>query len=157
MSFANKKTLVVVTGASRGIGRAAAAALAAEVSGGGSRLVLLGRDADKLKEAEAEVKGANGEASVSSHSVEFADAAGAEKRFREILLSEARGPFEAAVCVHNAGTLGRQGAKAGDLSAEEVGEYLAVNLVSVASLNAAFLKETEGVENRCELIYIHMQ
>ncbi len=155
MSFANKKTLVVVTGASRGIGRAAAAALAAEVSGGGSRLVLLGRDADKLKEAEAEVKGANGEASVSSHSVEFADAAGAEKSFREIL-SEAKGPFEAAVCVHNAGTLGRQGAKAGDLSAEEVGEYLAVNLVSVVSLNAAFLKETEGVENRCELMYIHL-
>ncbi len=42
MSFVGKKTLLVVTGASRGIGRAVAVALAKEV-GPGSRLVLLAR------------------------------------------------------------------------------------------------------------------
>ena len=49
---------------------------------------------------------------------------------------------------HNSGSLGRQGATTKDLSAAEISDYLASNLVSVASLNAVFLKATSSVPAR---------
>jgi 3-oxoacyl-[acyl-carrier protein] reductase len=55
----NKRT-ALVTGASRGIGKACALALA----GAGNRVVLAARTAEKLEEVAAELRGANGEAFV---------------------------------------------------------------------------------------------
>ena len=55
--------IALVTGASRGIGRACALALAA----GGAKVVLAARQIDKLEEVAAEIRAAGGEAFVVAH------------------------------------------------------------------------------------------
>jgi short-subunit dehydrogenase len=68
-------TTAVVTGASRGIGAAAAKALAAK----GARVLLLARDAAKLEAVQAEITAAGGVAE--AHPVDLADAGAVDRLF----------------------------------------------------------------------------
>jgi 3-oxoacyl-[acyl-carrier protein] reductase len=74
----------LVTGASRGIGRAIAKALAAE----GAAVVLGARDTAKLEEAVGEIRSAGGKAE--SLSLEVTDRASVEAAFESILKSHGR-------------------------------------------------------------------
>jgi 3-oxoacyl-[acyl-carrier protein] reductase len=74
----------LVTGASRGIGRAIAKALAAE----GARVVLAARDAAKLEEAVAEIRAAGGQAE--SLALDVAERASVEAAFAALLQAQGR-------------------------------------------------------------------
>jgi 3-oxoacyl-[acyl-carrier protein] reductase len=74
----------LVTGASRGIGRAIATALAAE----GAHVVLGGRDAARLAEAVEAIRGAGG--SAEALSLDVADRASVEGAVGSVLLSRGR-------------------------------------------------------------------
>jgi 3-oxoacyl-[acyl-carrier protein] reductase len=74
----------LVTGASRGIGRAIAKALAAE----GAAVVLAARDTAKLEEAAGEIRSGGGKAE--SLSLEVTDRASVEAAFESILKSHGR-------------------------------------------------------------------
>jgi 3-oxoacyl-[acyl-carrier protein] reductase len=74
----------LVTGASRGIGRAVARGLAAE----GATVVLAARDAAKLEEAVAEIRAAGGRAE--PQSLDVADRASVERAFDALLKAHGR-------------------------------------------------------------------
>lgn len=102
MSFWGKKCLVVVSGASRGLGRAVALALASEgAAGPGSHFVLLARDEAKLEET-AEMVRAAAPASEVTASVRVVDNAGLDldEKFKFLETEAAgKGEYEAAVVV----------------------------------------------------------
>lgn len=73
-----EKSLAIVTGASRGIGRAIALRLAKE----GIHLVLLGRDQNNLEQVQNEIHTSGGRANV--HAFDLADAAAIEQFGTEV-------------------------------------------------------------------------
>src|SRR3990172_367386 len=74
----------VVTGASRGIGRVIAKALAAE----GATVVLAARDASRLEQAAAEIAGAGGR--VETLALDVAERASVEAVFAQVLARHGR-------------------------------------------------------------------
>ena len=74
----------IVTGASRGIGRAVARALAAE----GATVVLTARDGGRLAEAVAEITGSGGRAEAAA--VDVADRASVESAFDRVVKAHGR-------------------------------------------------------------------
>jgi 3-oxoacyl-[acyl-carrier protein] reductase len=82
--FALSGRVSLVTGASRGIGRAIARALAAE----GAKVVLAARDTAKLEEAVAEIRAAGGQGE--SLALDVADRASVEAAFDGVIKAHGR-------------------------------------------------------------------
>ncbi len=93
-----KKTFVVISGASRGIGRQCAVALADKLSGTGSELLLLGRDEAMLEETKGMVAEREG-LTARVAAVDNVEAEKAEQRFKELMLEAKDKCFEAAIVV----------------------------------------------------------
>jgi 3-oxoacyl-[acyl-carrier protein] reductase len=123
-----KEGLAVVTGASRGIGRAAALALAAR----GLDLVVLGRGSRESEATLAACRAA-GAPSARQISVDFADLAATERGARELL----DGSGAPDVVVHNAGVVHRKAVE--ELSVAEWQREITVNLSAPFVLTRALL------------------
>ncbi|CAN7984386.1 unnamed protein product, partial [Ixodes hexagonus] len=139
-SFWGKRFLVVVTGASGGIGRAIAVNFAKHVSEG-SLFVITGRNTAGLEETKRMIAALGLDINVS---VETCDHSVASFKDYQELLRRASAQLEVpdrVVLVHNAATLGDNSVYAVSYDSEStIGDYYRLNLTSVMTLTAAFLQ-----------------
>lgn len=122
----------LITGASRGLGRAMAVALAAE----GARLALVARDAEKLGAVKTEIEGAGGKANVFVADVTAEDAVA--KLEQEV--SGQTGKIQ--ILINNAGINIRKNLT--DFSLVEWRSVLDANLTSVFLVCRAFVPHMRG-------------
>jgi len=129
MNLGLEGKVAVVTGSSRGIGRATAIALARE----GARVVLSARGEEQLQEAASAVRAAGGEALTVAGDLTTADGVAH-------LLGEARGRFGPVdVLVNNVG--GSRGKPTWEASDEEWQEVLGINLMPAVRASRAVIPE----------------
>ncbi len=148
-SYWKRKTFVIITGASRGIGRAAAEKIADLVSPD-SVILLVSRDEDQLTAVKT---------SIQKHSkvniqIGAVDLSACNEKTLSLLLSSTLADlnmswesFDHAICIHNAGSLGDLTKRAIDLNQTgECDEYFRLNLISVLILNGLFVKNFTKTE-----------
>jgi sepiapterin reductase len=131
----NKKTFVLITGASKGIGRTIAVEFSKKVAPG-SKFALLARSATGLEETK---NLCDPKVVVETLSTDLGNP---DAQILEKFLVSAAGDedFEVAVVVHNAGTLGDLKKTSKDLKdPEEVDAYFRLNVTSMVVLNSMFL------------------
>nr|WP_246805336.1 SDR family NAD(P)-dependent oxidoreductase [Mesorhizobium mediterraneum] len=122
--------VIVVTGSTRGIGRALAEAFAAM----GAHVVVSGRNPEAVANAVAAIAIASG--SVSGIAADIGEAAGAEK-----LIQHAAQRFgRIDVLINNAGVSGPVGRKMWELSGDEVEDVLRVNVLGAFNCAAAAMR-----------------
>ncbi|XP_040067609.1 sepiapterin reductase-like [Ixodes scapularis] len=143
-AFWRKKFLIVVTGASGGIGRGIAASFAEHVAKG-SLLVITGRNTAGLEETKRIIAALGREVNVS---VETCDHSRALFRDYQDLLERASARLpdpDRVVLVHNAATIGNCSDYAVSYDDERaIGDYYRLNLTSVMTLTAAFLRRYDS-------------
>jgi len=131
------RSFVMITGASRGFGRALALELG-KVVGAGSTLLLVSRSKEDLEVTKEIVRDARPGLAVE---VETCDLASANKDTFERVVRANYGSatHEVAIIIHNAGTLGQDGRKLTDLTdIDEMSSYYRLNLFHVICLNSVF-------------------
>lgn len=138
----DKKTFAVVTGASRGIGRAIVEKLAEQVAPG-SLLLLISRDEASLTSIQQTIQKAKPsievEVGISDLSTCTEDTLG--EIFTNVLSKHDIESFTRALCIHNAGSLGNPSTRCADhTEIEYCTNYFRLNLASVIVLNSLFLK-----------------
>jgi len=131
------RTLLLVTGASRGLGRAWAKALSARLSEG-SLVALSARTVKDLEETAAFVQREGIEVRVFEIDHGKVDAEGYRR-----LVSGLGTEFDSIVVVHNAGSTGKMMPVSRYDQPEEVAAYLALNYTSPAVLNSVLLQRFE--------------
>lgn len=129
-SLAGKTALI--TGASRGLGRAMAVALAAE----GARLALVARDAEKLEAVKTEIADAGGKANV------FVADVTAEDAVAKLEQEVSRQTGKIQILINNAGINIRKNLT--DFSLAEWRSVLDANLTSVFLVCRAFVPHMRG-------------
>ncbi|XP_067835461.1 sepiapterin reductase-like [Heptranchias perlo] len=145
------KSLCIITGASRGLGRSLARVVAPRL-GPGSRLVLVARSGDRLRELERELAGAALPGAGLRISRVEADLSG-EEGLQRVLSSVTSGqdqgqPPERLLLINNAGSLGDISKFVVDFTKPaEVSGYLALNFTSAVCLTASVLKAFPKREN----------
>ncbi|KAM7301750.1 sepiapterin reductase-like [Ixodes scapularis] len=143
-AFWSKTFLVVVTGASGGIGRGIAVSFAEHVAEG-SLLVITGRNTAGLEETKQIIAALGREVNVS---VETCDHSRALFRDYQDLLERASARLpdpDRVVLVHNAATIGNCSDYAVSYDDEgAIGDYYRLNLTSVMTLTAAFLRRYDS-------------
>jgi len=131
------RTFLLITGASRGFGRALALELG-KVVGAGSTLLLMARSKEELETTKELVREARPGLAVEIAAVDLstADKDTMEKAVKAVY---AKADHEVAMIIHNAGTLGQDGRKLTDLTdIEEMSSYYRLNLFSAICLNSVF-------------------
>jgi len=140
------KTLVIVTGASRGLGQAISVQMAQHIAN--PTLVLISRAIDDLKISEKLCKENNEKSQVilgqmdlnSAKLQDFNNFFDKSVDFKE---------FESLVLVHNAGSLGNQGTKIVDFDdGDQIQAYWYLNVTSVMLLNSAVNKRAKDMKNK---------
>lgn len=138
-----KKTFFVVSGASRGIGRAMAIECAAKMASG-SVIALVARSASGLEETKAQILAKN-QTNVTVHwfamDLTRPNAAQIANIFETALNERNIADFEQAIIIHNVGTIGdvTKWAKVIGSDADLWNDYFSMNVFSVTALNTAFL------------------
>ncbi|XP_060103207.1 sepiapterin reductase [Heteronotia binoei] len=147
------RALCVVSGASRGLGRSVAGALAGRLAAG-SALLLVARSAERLRELEAQLA-----ASCPGLAVRALPADLAEPRALPALLAAARallppgGALQRLLLVHAAASLGDISKAFVDFtSPEEVNSYLNFNVTSALCLTSCFLKAFPAKPGFCRTV-----
>ncbi|XP_072110920.1 sepiapterin reductase-like [Mobula birostris] len=140
------RCLCIVTGASRGLGRALALALSRSLQPD-SRLVLVARSGDALRELESEAAGAG--LRLSRVEADLSEEPGLQRVLRAV--SEAReadGAPDRLLLVNNAGSLGDISKSVVDFTKPaEVSSYMDFNFTSATCLTALLLKAFPRREN----------
>ncbi|XP_078080688.1 sepiapterin reductase-like [Mustelus asterias] len=145
------KSLCIITGASRGLGRALAMVLAPRLQAG-SRMVLVARSGQSLLELEGQLLGAAGPASglrVSRVEVDLAGEEGLQRVLGEVSrIQEVDGAPDRLLLINNAGSLGNISKFVVDFTEPaEVNNYMALNFTSPMCLTASLLKALPKREN----------
>jgi len=131
------RTFLLITGASRGFGRAMALELG-KVVGAGSTVLLVARSKEELETTKEIVREARPGLAVELATIDLATAErdAMEKAVKAVC---AKADHEVAMIIHNAGTLGQDGRKITDLwGVEELSSYYRLNLFSAICLNSVF-------------------
>ncbi|XP_044316932.1 sepiapterin reductase [Drosophila rhopaloa] len=140
-----QRTYLLVTGASRGIGREFAQQLAKRIKSEGSVVALLGRNQPLLEEAKGEILAAIPDLPVHTYSLEL-ETAKAEDFTQILESSRGQKSFERAIVIHNAGTVGDTSKRA-----KEIGDtgflqkYYHTNVFSAIALNCEFMRVFQGI------------
>jgi len=148
--FKDVKCAVVISGASRGFGRATALEMA-KIAGPHSKFFLTARSLSGLEDTAKSVSEINSTAvcRVKTIDNERPDL----KAFEELLAQEQGEHFDAALMVHNSGSIGNQGVSAKMLnSAGELSNYFDSNLTSCFLLNSAFVDRFATVPERKKVV-----
>lgn len=148
--FWNQKTFVIVTGASRGIGRTLSESLAKQLAPS-SVLLLVSRDEKGLHSLQQTINNDWPEIRVHLGVTDLSSCD--ESTLNEIvsaaLADDSAESFKHAVCIHNAGSLGDATKRCVDLiEIDPCVEYFRLNLASVMVLNALFLGRFVGVKRK---------
>jgi len=131
------RSFVLITGASRGFGRAIALELG-KVVGAGSTLLLMARSREDLETTKEIVRDARPGLAVECESVDLATA-DKEVFEKAVRANYGSADHEVAIVIHNAGSLGQDGRKLTELTdIEEMTTYYRVNLFHVICLNSVF-------------------
>ncbi|XP_059484537.1 sepiapterin reductase-like [Neocloeon triangulifer] len=133
----NKKTFVIITGASKGIGRTIAVEFSKRVAAG-SKFILLARSASGLEESKS-LCSPDVVVETLTANLESPDA----QKIKNFIAEAAANPddYERAVIVHNAGSLGNLQRSAKDFEdLDEINNYFNLNVGSMILLNTMFLK-----------------
>jgi len=133
------KTLLLVTGASRGLGRAWAKSLSAKLPDG-SVVVLTARTAKGLEETCSLIQREGIEVRLCELDHGQADVG----RYRGLVEGLGRLEFESVVLVHNAGSTGKMMSVSKYDNPDEVTSYLTLNYTSPAVLNSVVLQNFES-------------
>lgn len=148
--FWKRKTFVIITGASRGIGRTLAEKIAGLVNPG-SLLLLISRDESSLESLRAHIKAHHPEIHVKiglmdlSSCSESIVASTLSNSLTELELKA--DDFSHSICIHNAGSLGDASKRCADLDVmDSCVTYFRLNLASVIILNSIFLKTFSYVQ-----------
>jgi len=140
------KTVVIITGASRGLGQAIAVKMAENIKN--PTFVLISRAIEDLKTTEELCKEQNVESRVILGQMDLSSAKidDFNKFFdKSIDFKE----FESIIMVHNAGSLGNQGTKIVDFdNGDQMQAYLYLNVISVMLLNSAINKRLKDKKNK---------
>ncbi|KAH8250652.1 hypothetical protein KR038_007573, partial [Drosophila bunnanda] len=136
-----QRTFLLVTGASRGIGREFAQQLCGRIEPQGSVVALLGRNQPLLDEVKTQILDSEPNLAVHTYSLELGTAR--TEDFTKILESARGGTeaFERAIVIHNAGTVGDTSKRA-----KEIGDtvflqqYYHTNVFSAIALNCEFMR-----------------
>lgn len=127
------KSLAIITGASRGIGRAIALALAEEsrVRDDALHLVLLARSIEKLNETATLVNNIDSEVTTSCHEIDLSDMVTLPEKLQEILdpLSRAT-QYDSCLLVNNAGSVGPLGTCESLSNITELQQSINLNITS---------------------------
>ncbi|XP_034663385.1 sepiapterin reductase [Drosophila subobscura] len=141
-----QKTYLLVTGATRGIGREFAQQLSQRIEALGSVVVLLGRSQPLLEETKDTILKQNPELSVHTFALELATAKAED--FARILKDSqvSSGDFQRAIVIHNAGTVGDTSKRAREIGdTEYLQEYFHTNVSSAIALNCEFMRTFAGI------------
>jgi len=126
------KSLAIITGASRGIGRAIAIALAEEsrVRDDALHLVLLARSIEKLNETATLVNTIDSEVTTSCHEIDLSNMVTLPEKLQEILEPLSRATlYNSCLLVNNAGSVGPLGT-CQSLSITELQQSINLNITS---------------------------
>ncbi|XP_004527440.1 sepiapterin reductase [Ceratitis capitata] len=142
-----KRTFLLVTGASRGIGQRMAVELADHLKAG-SVVVLLARTEQGLAQTKSSIEALGKDLKVYIFSIDLSTAK--KSQFLEILDKSLQGvnvrSFERAFILHNAGTVGDVSKSAVESSdTDDWQVYFHMNVFSVISLNCEFFRKFTGV------------
>jgi sepiapterin reductase len=132
----SKKTFLLVSGASKGIGRTIAVEFSKKLAAG-SKLALLARSAQGLEETKGLC---NSALQIETFSVDLVNP---DTQALSAFVKKAVGEddYEVAMVVHNAGSIGNLKRTAKDLeNLAEVNDYFHLNVSSLILLNSLFLK-----------------
>jgi len=132
------RSFVLITGASRGFGRALALELG-KVVGTGSTLLLMARNMADLETTKSIVRDARPGLAVELVSIDLETAD--QETFKQAVKSNIYGASDhsVAIVIHNAGTIGQDGRKITDLyDIDEMSSYYRLNLFHIICLNSVF-------------------
>ncbi|XP_017134267.1 sepiapterin reductase [Drosophila elegans] len=135
-----QRTYLLVTGASRGIGREFAQQLAKRIQSEGSVVALLGRNHTLLEETKGEILATVPKLAVHTYSLEL-ETARTEDFTRILENSRGQHTFERAIVIHNAGTVGDTSKRAKEIGdTSYLQRYYHTNVFSAISLNCEFMR-----------------
>lgn len=144
----NKKTYLLITGASRGIGRTMAIECSKKIAPG-SLVVLLARSESGLNKTKDQISSNSKPIIVRTIPIDLSNAQKSE--LQKAILTSLEGynakDFERALIIHNAGSLGDSTKLAKELDDMDYWvDYYKLNVFSVTVLNAVFMKEFQDIE-----------
>lgn len=140
----NKKSFVVLTGGSRGIGATIAIEFAKKLAGD-STIVLLARTIEGLNDTKNQIEKINSALKVVTHSIDLTHPS--KDELKKVLEDSKPSDYEQAIVVHNAGSTGDVSKRAIECNdVQEWQENFAMNVFSVILLNNIFCELTKGVQ-----------
>ncbi len=137
--------LLIVTGASRGFGRALAIHAPPQLLDKGSRIVLIARNKDLLQEVSQQVKGVQ----VVPLPLDLADLS----QLSQVLAHVSDVKWDRIYLFNNAGSLGKL-ARLADQTPQDIHEAIQLNLTSPMALTSILLKQFEHSSTRFYIINI---
>lgn len=141
------KSLAIITGASRGIGRAIAIAFPDVMLSVPLHMILISRSAESLQETARLVKqkcdGDNGGITISCFEMDLSDLDTLPEKFEQILDTVSSAQYDSCWLINNAGSLGHLGlasAISGDSDMKELRKSVDFNLTSSIWVSSQFTK-----------------